>query len=367
MRDDEIDALLDALEGPPGAEAKREDRRYPYRIRGMPLYVQHPGAHAPIGYRVPTRNISAEGLSFLHGGFLHNGTRCRVQLLTTYGTWTNVDCAVSGCRHLRGNVHEISVKFERPIDPSQHARCAHRMQILLAEDGNLVAKLARHYFEQMNAHVTHVPDGAQAVTLAKSHEFDIVLVDIHMPVLDGLSATKQLREGGYTGWIVAMSGDATEATKNAARAVGCNHFMAKPFKKDDLAKLLDLVRDEPLVSTLYDDPEMRPLIDAYLTQLATQVRSLETALAGEDLDAMAALLRDLKGEGSSYGFELLTQKAGNIANNLEAGKSIADLRTDLIGLIKLCHLAHASAKQDGSAASADAGASNAAADVTGNI
>jgi CheY-like chemotaxis protein len=342
LRDEEIDVLLDALDEAGSQDSRRAGKRYPYRIRGLIVYVQHPGAQQAVGYRVPTRNIGAQGLSFLHGGFLHGGTRCRVQLMTTYGTWTNVDSRVIHCRHLSGHVHEVGVAFDRFVDPSQYARCAHRMHILLAEDGDLVAKLAQHYFEQMNAQVTHVGNGREALDNIPQEEFDIVLMDVYMPEMDGITAIEQLRATGYTGLIVAMSADTEEKTRTRCLAAGANDFLPKPFDKEGLSRLLDLVREEPLVSTFYDDDSMRPLIDAYLAELPRLVRKLEEALASESRETLHELTRGIKGEGTSYGFEPLTAQARIIESRMESQPDLASVRADVIKLIKLCHLAFAS-------------------------
>lgn len=84
--------------------------------------MQQPGSSGPVVFLVPTRDISATGLSFLHGGFVHVGTRCTVQLITMHGTWNEVPAVVVRCQYVEGGVHEVAVRFDREIDPRRTRR-----------------------------------------------------------------------------------------------------------------------------------------------------------------------------------------------------------------------------------------------------
>jgi len=81
-----------------------------------------------IPFVAPTRNLSKGGLSFLHGGFVYPGTRCMVQLITTLGASDDVLGTVVSCRYIESMIHEVSIRFDREIDPSVYgtsASCKH--------------------------------------------------------------------------------------------------------------------------------------------------------------------------------------------------------------------------------------------------
>jgi CheY-like chemotaxis protein/HPt (histidine-containing phosphotransfer) domain-containing protein len=350
LEDPEIRLILDELDAQPepplapGGETRTADR-FSYRVSGLIVHLQHPGAQGSMAYRVPSRNISAEGLGFLHGGFIHQGTHCRVQLVTTYGTWNDTDGVVVYCRHVKGNLHEVGIRFETPIDPSLYTAAARHTNVLLVEDDNSIARLARHHLELMNAEVTHVGDGEKAVAAAMARPFDLILMDLDLPVLDGISATKQLRAAGYSGTIVASTAMTEAGDQQRCIEAGCDRYIPKPYTRDDLLGLLDLLRQEPLVSTLYDDPSMRDLIHEYVAELPSKARALEAAMLANDREALQRLARTIKGEGSSYGYEVITKLARDLENLIRSPASNEEVRKLVGELSKLCLLANASGRR----------------------
>ncbi|MBL1431119.1 MAG: response regulator [Robiginitomaculum sp.] len=112
------------------------------------------------------------------------------------------------------------------------------MRVLLAEDDLLNAKLARTLLERTGCLVTHVEDGIEAVEAAKRVEFDLVFMDIRMPKMDGLTATKKIRALGGK-WskipIVALTANAFAEDKTSCHKAGMNGFLTKPISVDALA------------------------------------------------------------------------------------------------------------------------------------
>lgn len=88
---------------------KRRHERLSYRGRQVILYTKQ--TERDVAFIVPTRNISRGGMSFLHGQMMHIGQACTVDLATNDGNWLSVDGVVVRCRHIRGMIHEIGLKF----------------------------------------------------------------------------------------------------------------------------------------------------------------------------------------------------------------------------------------------------------------
>jgi two-component system, sensor histidine kinase len=86
--------------------------------------------------------------------------------------------------------------------------------------------------------VDFASNGQEGIEKAKSKEFDLVLMDIQMPVLDGYSATKELRRLGFAKPIVALSAHAMKEDREKSLAVGCDDHLVKPI---DPVKLLQTV------------------------------------------------------------------------------------------------------------------------------
>ncbi len=124
-------------------------------------------------------------------------------------------------------------------------------QILLAEDNPDNQLLIGSFLEKLGALVTFADNGKQAVDLAlagvrQGKPFDVVLMDMHMPALDGIQATRQLREQGYQRPIIALTADAMTDDKQKCLAAGCNDYATKPIQRRRLvaqiAAQLDKVR-----------------------------------------------------------------------------------------------------------------------------
>ena len=81
--------------------------------------------------------------------------------------------------------------------------------------------------------------GAEGLDKLASESFDVLLLDLRMPVLDGFEVARQVRQRGLKLPIVAVTADASEAARQMARASGMDAFMTKPIKRAELAGMLD--------------------------------------------------------------------------------------------------------------------------------
>ena len=114
-------------------------------------------------------------------------------------------------------------------------------RVLLAEDNDINAMLVTAILRQLGLACQRVGNGAEAVAAATAEAFDIILMDVHMPVMDGLEATRRIRSlSGAAGRvpIVAMTANAMKEDEAACRAAGMTAFVAKPFKPAQLVEVL---------------------------------------------------------------------------------------------------------------------------------
>ena len=345
LDDDRIAKILDTMDSAsakPGSD--RKNQRYSYRKKAVVLHMQQPGSTITVPYLVPTRNISERGLSVLHGGFVHNGTRCVAQLITTYGTWDDVPASVLSCRYIEGNIHEVSLRFDRQIDPSVYCSAAVHSRVLLVEDDPAVARLATFQLQQMNAAVELAENGQIAVDKAMRTAYDLILMDMEMPVMDGFEAVRQLRAKGYTGTIIAATALTQPLDSQRCLDAGCDKYITKPYKQGVLTGILQSLRDEPLISNFHTDPSMTDIIDAYVRELPSKVRAIEETMVENDAKRLETIIRALKAEGASYGFGVITEAAEEIETALIHGTEISALKKDIASLLKLCLQARSSGK-----------------------
>jgi len=110
--------------------------------------------------------------------------------------------------------------------------------VLLAEDNDINALLATAVLQQRGHRVRRVENGEKALAALAEETFDIVLMDMRMPVMDGLEATRALRERGDATPVVAMTANALETDRVACIQAGMDDFLAKPFEPADLHAMI---------------------------------------------------------------------------------------------------------------------------------
>jgi signal transduction histidine kinase/CheY-like chemotaxis protein len=112
------------------------------------------------------------------------------------------------------------------------------LRVLLAEDNSINAILARALLEREGCHVECATNGFEAINAARQGPHDLILMDVRMPAMDGIQASKILRAEGYTGSIVALTADAFEDDRKACLAVGMDDFLTKPLEAGALKAIL---------------------------------------------------------------------------------------------------------------------------------
>src|SRR5215471_14335853 len=112
------------------------------------------------------------------------------------------------------------------------------MHILLAEDHRDLHHAVRQFLERAGAIVESAYDGRQAVEIAATSAFDVLLMDLRMPHTDGFEATRMLRGRGYTFPIIALTADPTTIYHEEALEAGCDACLAKPFKLAELSSAI---------------------------------------------------------------------------------------------------------------------------------
>lgn len=108
------------------------------------------------------------------------------------------------------------------------------VRVLLAEDSEDNETLVRLYLEKEGAVITYAHNGLEALDRLKDSDFDIVLMDIQMPLLDGLEATRQMRQKGFQKPIVALTAHAMKDDVEKSLKAGCDTHLTKPIRGESL-------------------------------------------------------------------------------------------------------------------------------------
>jgi len=133
--------------------------------------------------------------------------------------------------------HEVIELLTQSMQQKSSTSSAGPMQILIAEDNDLNAEILTYMLEEQGCDITRVENGLQAVTIIDDKSFDLILMDINMPVMDGLEASKLIGQKTSIP-IVAVSANAYEEDRLKAMKVGISEYLAKPVDKEHLLNVL---------------------------------------------------------------------------------------------------------------------------------
>jgi CheY-like chemotaxis protein/HPt (histidine-containing phosphotransfer) domain-containing protein len=222
------------------------------------------------------------------------------------------------------------------------------LKILIAEDNLMEQATLKHLLEGIGCQVIVVGNGKEAVDEYETGEFDAILMDILMPVMDGFEATRLIREreriiGGKIP-VVALTSYSLKAIHEKCVSVGMNGYLAKPVAKTKLVEALQRLCMPPELSAQtdvitsdlngfpvlearsilenngYDLELYRDLIGIYLANYAGQGNELAEKLAGDDLKDILSTAHSLKGTVSNIGGQRLAEVGRNIQDLCHEGK-----------------------------------------------
>jgi CheY-like chemotaxis protein len=224
------------------------------------------------------------------------------------------------------------------------------VRILLAEDSADIYILLRHYLEKAGHFVEVVENGDLAVRAWFLRRFELILMDLDMPVMDGFAATRAIRriereKAIPPPTIVALTAHGSEAAPEAL-AQGCNACIAKPIAPADLLDLVDRIATgapapvpppapDPVPTApagdrnrvrVVVDPDLKEFIPSFFENRRQEVERLKNALNQGDLDTVRRLGHGLKGKGTGYGFADIT--------TIGAGLEVAAKSGDVGGVQK---------------------------------
>ncbi len=235
-------------------------------------------------------------------------------------------------------------------------------RILLVEDNEINQTVAGTLLDRAGFSVRVANDGLGALAAAAEEDFDVVLMDIQMPNMDGIEATRRIRGSGGRNRgvpIIAMTANAMEGDRDAYLAAGMDDYLSKPFQVSSLlaaierwighrlgdevpapaavaapaADIIDGSRLETLRG-LMEPARFAAMVRVYLGEAAQRVERMQTALAAGDLERLAGDAHALAGAAGNVGADRLDQAARALMQACRSNgpAALPQLLTAVVGL-----------------------------------
>jgi len=236
-------------------------------------------------------------------------------------------------------------------------------RILLVEDGRDNQRLLQMQLSDAGAEVVIAENGKIGVDLATAQPFDLILMDMQMPVMDGYAATIELRRRGITIPIIALTAYAMADDRAKCMASGCSAYLTKPINEEILLNTVnqqfghenssmpdkgakaDAAESTPqaavagssnrITSSLVGNPRMMKIIPEFIEGLPGEVRKMIELLERNDLGALKQVVHQLRGASGGYGFDAVTQPAVSAEESIKAGRGMEAIAAEIKSLIEV--------------------------------
>jgi len=135
-------------------------------------------------------------------------------------------------------LYSKNIRVDNKVEKEQEYNFSD-IRILVAEDNPINQKIALSVFKQVGLTAEIADNGQVALNILKEKTFDIVFMDVQMPVIDGIKTTNIMRANGDETIVVAMTANAMKGDREMCINAGMNEYISKPFKKEDVYKILE--------------------------------------------------------------------------------------------------------------------------------
>ncbi|HEX4142238.1 MAG TPA: ATP-binding protein [Pirellulales bacterium] len=278
------------------------------------------------------------------------GGRISVESQVGRGTTFTCEIAVGSLEGVRLLDQLAGMLGSQASLPRAHATPVLNHRLLVVDDGDTNRKLVQLVLGRAGARVEAAENGQQAVARATTEPFDLILMDMQMPVMDGYTATAELRARGVTVPIIALTANAMKWDEDRCLEAGCSGYLSKPIDQDLLlvtvaaalgatnvppptptvatsattppAAVAPPVKQGRLLSTLAtEDPDFRDVVAHFAERLQEKLPLMHEHLAAGDLPGLAGLAHWLKGTGGTAGFPAFTQPAVHLEQLARSGRA----------------------------------------------
>ncbi len=228
---------------------------------------------------------------------------------------TNIKEVITVNKEKSSKIHAKLKKCD--VIKLDHSNAPH---ILLAEDNEMNWRLLKKIFTRLDYKISIVENGQQVLRAIEVESFDLVLMDMQMPKMDGFETTKRIRSNPKFESlpVIALTACAMKGDAEKCRSVGCDDYLMKPINKKRLLECvqkhikqvrIDAPSSKPPYESIDEEiqKEMEKLKVVYVENLKERTAVLVESLKVHNFNEISMIGHSMKGSGSSYGFKEITQ------------------------------------------------------------
>ncbi len=236
------------------------------------------------------------------------------------------------------------------------------LRVLVADDNDINRKLAVKVLVRLGVNADVAANGLEVLTALKRQQYDVVLMDMQMPEMDGLDSTIEIRRryGADGPRIIALTANAMAGDREKCIAAGMDGYLAKPYSQLQLAEALGLENEKPastgrdserildpecvsMLRSLYEDDviALEDLIAAFVARFPLELSGIVDALEAQDFAKVAVRAHKLKGSAGAFGAKGLASVATRLEQNAQAGdrRGNSNLIRELMDSFETTHVA----------------------------
>ncbi|NRD72793.1 response regulator [Shewanella sp. VB17] len=268
-----------------------------------------------------TRKYEGTGLGLAITKELVELMEGHVTVASQYGIGTKFSVSIP---IILGEVSHLTVQ---PNDESNQTYDLEGLHILMADDNETNIAVVEVYFEDVNAQLTCVNNGQEVLDSLKENHFDIILLDLGMPVMDGLTCCKLIREG-FVGKnkqnipIIALSAHTTPGHKEKSKTAGFNEYQSKPIDFPQLFSAIKRLTSGEMNSQFLSvedsvfSARKKRFIKVFATGIPELIDVLNKAVDNNDVEDLCRIVHKYKSSTGQLGLDALYQQLVEIENGV---------------------------------------------------
>ncbi|WP_281546394.1 hybrid sensor histidine kinase/response regulator [Pseudoalteromonas sp. PAR1] len=236
------------------------------------------------------------------------------------------------------NYEQLSPGSDTQLSFAENSFDAH---ILVAEDNPDNQLLIKLLLQTWGLEPDIAKNGAEAVEMALVNDYQLIIMDMQMPVMGGLEATQMLRHAAYDGPIIALTANVMKNDVDTYLEAGCDEALAKPIDKHALEKVLvsylNIEKDsQNKWENLLKSEKFQQINDNYRSKLPDYLSQVVQLYRAKEWEALRSLAHSLKGSAGCFSFEKIHKTAGQLETALSTNQmaQVADCYEALISALK---------------------------------